>query len=279
VPAERAQAGHRALLASGFRPLPEKDEWIEKHLPSVWRNDGYEWDGYLYDPNYPRPVELHLRLWEYGWRGLAVRDLAGVWERSQERTVAGVPMQVLCAEDTLVHLAMHFAGHLVEGQARLNQLLDLARWAARAPQEGLDWENCLAYARAANVSRFVYASLHLAHVIFGAPLPPAPHWQRLAATAPAAFRRWLEAEGVAETLTADYRRPARGQDYRLTFLAAASVGERLGILRFAALPPLDHLAAKYRLRHRWLAPLYYPRHLAGRAWRYGAAFAGKHRIL
>jgi hypothetical protein len=273
VRTEDAQAGHVALRAAGFRPLPQKDEWIEKHLPSLWRNDGYVWDGYLYDPDYPRPVELHVRLWEEGWRGLAVRDLPGVWERAREQTVAGVPMQVMGDEDTLVHLAMHFAGHMVERQARLNQLLDLARFAASA--DGLDWERCVALAEAANVGRFVYASLILAHEIYGAPLPPERPLARLRDQTPAALRGWLRQEGVEDTLTADYRRPEKGQDYRLTFLAARSLGERLGIARFAALPPLGQLAAKYGLRHRWLAALYYPRHLASRLWQYGASAAHK----
>ncbi len=267
VPADRALAGHQALRAAGFRPLPAKDEWIEKHLPSLWRNDGYHWDGYLYDPDYPRPVELHVRLWELGWRGLAVRDLPDVWPRAATRTVAGQPMQVLADVDTLVHLSMHFAGHLVEREARLNQLLDLARFVAATP--ALDWPASLAQAEAAGVSRFVHASLWLAHEVFAAPLPPAEHWQALAWLTPPAFRQWLAADGVADALTTDYRARSKGQDYKLTFLAARSLAERLGIARFALLPPMGQLAAKYHLRHAWLGPLLYPRHLAERARDYG----------
>ena len=269
VPAERAMAGHQALRAAGFRPLPAKDEWIEKHLPSLWRNDGYHWDGYLYDPDYPRPVELHVRLWELGWRGLSVRDLPDVWARAAARVVAGQPMQVLSDEDTLVHLAMHFAGHMVEREARLNQLLDLARFVAQTP--ALDWPASLALAEAANVGRFVYASLWLAHDIFAAPLPPPESWGRLAQATPPALRDWLAAEGAADVLTSDYRRRSKGQDYRLTFMAARSPAERLGIARFALLPPMGQLAAKYHLRHAWLGPLLYPRHLAERARDYGRA--------
>jgi len=267
VPLDRALAGHQALRAAGFRPLPVKDEWIEKHLPSLWRNDGYHWDGYLYDPDYPRPVELHVRLWELGWRGLRVRDLPDVWPRAAARAVAGQPMRVLSDEDTLVHLAMHFAGHMVEREARLNQLLDLARFMAQAA--ALDWAASLALAEAAGVSRFVYASLWLAWQVFGAPLPPAANWQALARQTPPAFRQWLEMEGAADALTSDYRVRSKGQDYRLTFLAARSPAERLGIARFALLPPMGQLAAKYHLRHAWLGLLLYPRHLAERAVTYG----------
>jgi hypothetical protein len=99
-------------------------------------------------------------------------------------------------------------------------------------------------------------------------LPPAAAWQRLAETAPPRFRAWLAAHGPTDVLAADYRRRQHSQAYRLTFLAAASLRERLGIIRFAALPPVDQLAARYGLRHRWLGFLYYPRYLVDRIQRY-----------
>jgi hypothetical protein len=251
----------------GFRPLPGKDEWIEKHLPSLWRNDGYHWNGYLFDPLYPRPVELHLRLWEQGWRGLQVRQLPDPWADAQTQVIAGAPMQCLSAENTLIHLAMHFAGHLVEREPRLNQLLDLARFMQLSV--ALDWDYVLRGAVQARVSRFVYASLFLAHQVFGSPLPPAAVWRHLTAATPSAFRAWLAEQGVTDVLTADFRQRDKGKDYQLTFLAAHSNFERLGIVRFAALPPLGQLAVKYRLRHRWLGPLLYPRYVAERVSSYG----------
>jgi hypothetical protein len=266
VPAEQAEAGHRALRAAGFRPLPGKDEWIEKHLPPLWRNDGYHWDGYLFDPHYPRPVELHTRLWEQGWRGLQMEQLSNLWRRAQSATVAGVPMQLLSDEDTLVHLAVHFTGHLVEREARLNQLLDLARFMGQTTP---DWEQIWVQAAQANVIRFVYASLYLAQQIFGAPLPPENIWHRFLAATPPGFRAWLARHGADDVLTADYRRREKGKDYHLTFIAAASARERLGIVRFALLPPLGQLMAKYNLRHRWLGPLFYPCYVAERVSTYG----------
>lgn len=293
LPVDRAGSGHEALRAAGFRPLSGGDSWVEKHLPPLWRNDGYPWNGYLFDPNYPRPIELHLRLWDDDWRGLNVPGLPDLWANRQTRTVAGSPMQVLSDEHTLIHLAMHFAGHLIEREARLSQLLDLARFVAQAPT--LDWERASAYA---DLSRFVYASLFLAHEIFGSPLPPAGVWQRLAAETPAAFRAWLTEYGAKDVLTSDFRRRHKGKDYQfafasrlaaesdhgfnykgrdyqLTFLAARSLRERLGIMRFAALPPTGQLMAKYHIRRRWLAPLLYPRHIAERLGDYGRALIWK----
>ncbi|MBL8046520.1 MAG: nucleotidyltransferase family protein [Anaerolineales bacterium] len=266
VPAERAQTGHAALKAAGFRPLPGKDEWVEKHLPSLWKNDGYVWSGYLFDPLYPRPVELHVQLWENGWRGLAVRALPEPWHNAQTRLVASVPMQTLSPENMAVHLAMHFAGHLVEREARLNQLLDFARLLARVE---FDWDFVVRQAEAANVSRFVYASIFLAREIYAAPLPPPSIWQKLATRTPRPFQAWLAAHGVADVLLSDYQRRTKGKDYKLTFLAARSVREKLGILRFAALPPLGQLQAKYRVQHKWQAALFLPVHLWERGLSYG----------
>jgi hypothetical protein len=274
VPSDRAEIGHRALQAAGFRPLPSKDEWIEKHLPALWRNDGYQWDGYLFDPDYPRPVELHLTLWEQGWRGLQVRQLPVLWADTQTIAVDGVALETLSNEHTLIHLAMHFAGHLVERDARLNQLLDLARFMANY-SAGLDWDRILALTVAANVSRFIYASLFLAHEIFAAPLPATSTWQQLASATPPAFQTWLSEHGPSDVLTSDFRRSQKGKDYHLTFLAANSLSERLGILRFAVLPPTAQLVVKYNLRHRWLGPLYYPRYVAERASQYSRGLLGK----
>jgi hypothetical protein len=171
---------------------------------------------------------------------------------------------------------MHFAGHLVEQETRLSQLLDLARFMHHAPY--LDWERIWARADQTNVVRFVYGSLYLAHQIFGADLPPPNIWRRLAATTPRPFRTWLADKGVANVLTSDYRRRRRGQDYRLTFLAAESLQERLGIVRFALLPPVGHLVVKYRLPARWLGPLLYPRYIVERLGTYGRHWLGSHRL-
>ena len=83
--------------------------------------------------------------------------------------------------------------------------------------------------------------------------------------------------GVTDVLTSDYRQRAKGQDYKLTFLAAANVRERLGIARFALVPPLGQLRAKYDVRQPWLGPLLYPRHLAERLRDYGKAFVARSR--
>ena len=267
VPPDRATSGHQALRAAGFKPLLGKDEWVTKHLQPLWRNEGYEWDGYLFDPHYPRPVELHISLWEQEWRGLRVKALVDPWSDTRYYQVNGVPMLALSPENTLIHLAMHFAGHLIERKARLNQLLDLARY-SQHHVVSLQWSQILDRAKQAHISRFVCASLFLAAEIFGSPLPPPKVWQRLLDATPRKFKTWLASQGAIDVLSSDYRQAEKGKDYRLTFLAATSLWERLGIIRFATLPPLAQLQAKYQLKHPGLGVLYYPHHIWERAWRY-----------
>jgi hypothetical protein len=290
VPENCAQIGHEALRDAGFRLLPAKDHWIEKHLPSLWRNDDYKWDGYLFDPNYPRPVELHLQLWETHWRGLGVQPLPDPFARAQTKTIAGEPVQVLSDEDAVIHLAMHFAGHLIEREARLNQLLDLARFVyhssgtpsgvssiARNEVEGrdLDWDLILQHSNIANVTRFVYASLFLAHKLFRSPLPPKSIWKNFGLQTPPAFRDWLNEHGETDVLTSNYRQRHRGKSYRLTFLAARSVTERLGIIRFALVPSAAQLMAKYKIQSRVAIPFLYVRYFVERGVEYGRDLSRK----
>jgi hypothetical protein len=70
-------------------------------------------------------------------------------------------------------------------------------------------------------------------------------------------------------LTSDYRRIQKGKDYQLTFMAAGSTAERLGIIRFAAAPPVEQLMVKYHFRQRWLGAFYYPRYVMERLGAYG----------
>ncbi|MDH3674366.1 MAG: nucleotidyltransferase family protein [Anaerolineae bacterium] len=263
VRADQAELAYRTLRNVGFSPLPAKDEWVEKHLRPLWRNDNYQWNGYLYDPFYPRPVELHLCLWEQGWRGLRVANLVDPWRNVQTCRIGQSEVQLLSAENTMIHLAMHFTGHLVERDARLNQLLDLARW-LQHNGAGVEWSTVMQRAEQANIVRFLYAALYLARNIYGAPLPPAAVWQQLESGTPQAFKAWLADRGCVDVLTSDYRRPDKGKDYHLTFMAAHSAGERLGIVRFAMLPPPEQLMARYGFRRRWLGPVYNLRYLFDR---------------
>ncbi len=255
-----AQRGYNALCAAGFTPVPTKTgAFVNKHLPSVWRLNGFVRRGYLFDVAQPRPVEMHVALWDSPWRGLDVLPLPDVWARRQWITLGDVSVRVMSLEDTLVHLCVHLATHLVEREARVGQALDLARWlAARAEQ--IDWARVIASSDCARVTRFVYLALRATHTLTGAPLPLENILNALCARTPPRLRAWVEQHGAADLLALDFRETDLSRAYALTFAATASWREKARVLRFALLPPREALEQEYGARGVWL----YARHLRGR---------------
>jgi len=267
IPADRSREGLRALEAAGLEPLPRNREaWVEKHLPAYWRLRGrrvtYPLSD-LFDPNHPRSVELHLHVWETNFRGLRLRDPIGFWERSRLADVAGWPMRLPSLEDTLIHLCVHWACHWIEREARLSQLVDVDRFVRKFAGR-LDWNLILRVSRAAQVTRFVYAALETAHRVLGAPLPPEEFTAQSRAGCPPRLRHWMDRYAAEDALAMDSGRRDHGMAYVLTWLSAQSVGERVGMLRYALLPPREFIMGRYGLKRRWLAIPFYLPYIAGR---------------
>jgi hypothetical protein len=262
IPADQAQATLRALAAAGLEPLPRnRDAWVEKHLPAYWRLDGrvvtYPLAN-MFDPQHPRSVEAHVRVWEANFRGLRLGEPAGLWERSRIVDVAGQPMRILSLADTLVHLCVHWACHWIEREARLNQLVDLDRFVRKFGAR-VDWEQVLEIGRAARVARFVFAAIEVVRLTLGTPLPPPAPLDDLRAECPAGLRRWIERQAADDVRSMNPRRPDKSRAYRLTWLSAQSIAERAGIVRYALLPPREFIMGRYGLKRRWQAiPFYIP---------------------
>jgi hypothetical protein len=262
-----ARRGYDALLDTGFTPVPTKSgAVVNKHLPSVWRLNGFVRRGYLFDVAQPRPVEMHLTLWDTPWRGLDIRSIPDLWQRSQLIRVAEVSVRVLSLEDTFVHLCVHLATHLVEREARGGQAIDIARLLASRGAE-LNWERIIQASDRAHVTRFVYLALRAVNILTGALLPPQPILNALRARTPARLRAWVDQHGAHDLLALDYRNTDLSSAYRLTFAATQSWQEKARVLRFALFPSMDTLQAEYGGRSPWL----YARHLEGRGRVYLAA--------
>lgn len=258
--AGEAQRGLELLLAAGFAPVPMKGSaQVNKHLPSVWRMNGFVRRGYLFDPKQPRPVELHVRLWDQEWRGLDVRPLDNLWARSRVKELDGMPIRVMSPEDTLVHLCVHLATHLVEREARLGQAVDVSRFMQRYNQS-LDWDRIIRAGERARVARFLYLVLVTVNQLTAAPLPDPPVLAALRARTSLQLREWADRQGASDLLAMDYRQPQLDRAYALTFAATDTWREKLSVLRFALLPPLDQLEQEYGMRSRVL----YARHVGGR---------------
>lgn len=263
----QARRGYDRLVAAGFTLVPQKaGAVVGKHLPSVWRLNGFVRRGYLFDVMQPRPVEMHLTLWDTQWRGLDLLPLPDLWARSQQIQVGDATVQVLSREDTCVHLCVHLATHLVEREARVGQAIDIARFLRMHGTE-MDWADVIRASERAHVTRFVYLALRAVNTLTGAPLPPQEIMDALRAKTPAGLRTWVEQNGARDLLAMDYRNTDLSRAYALTFAAAESWREKVRVLRFALLPPMDTLQAEYGGRGPWL----YARHLEGRGRVYLAA--------
>jgi hypothetical protein len=266
---EQARRGLEALRADGYTPVPTKNgAAVTKHLPSVWKLNGFVRRSDLFDPALPRPVELHVTLWDAHWRGLDVLQPTDLWVHSRRANVDSTPVRILSPEHTLMHLCVHLSTHLIEREARLGQALDVGRLLVH-PNFRPDWERLLAAAAAANVSRLVYLALSLANSLAGAPLPPSNVMDRLRQNTPPRLAAWAERAAAADLLAMDYRRPDLHQAYALTFAAARTRREQARVLRFALLPSRSSLEQEYAARGPWV----YVRHIGGRGRVYLLALA------
>lgn len=242
---QEAERGYRALLDAGYMPVPTKPgAAVEKHLPSVWRANGFVRREYLFDVTLLRPVEMHLTLWDRNWRGLTLGVLPALWERSRVVDIDGMRVRTLSPEDTCVHLCVHLATHLVEREARLGQASDVARLLLSRAST-LDWQYIVQAGDDARVIRLVYLALRVVGALTGAPLPPASILETLAARTPPALRQWAEQQSGNDLLAMDYRRVDLARAYSLTFAAADSWRESASVVRFALLPSRDALRQEY----------------------------------
>ncbi len=198
--------------------------------------------------------------------------LDNLWTRSRTIEFDEIPVRVLSPEDTLIHLCVHLATHVVERQARLVQGLDVARF-VRGSVDSLDWEYIIQAAKAARVARFVYLALSAVHRLCDAPLPAEPVMQKLGTLTPARLRAYAEEDSADDLMRMDFRRVDLGRAYRLTFGAAESTAEKIGVLRFALFPPLDASSARHHAEPSAFAPILYARHIADRTRAYLGSLA------
>jgi hypothetical protein len=143
---------------------------ITKHL-STYRRQGSAGatpNPYL-SADGDRTVEPHNSL-EESWFGLKVDITPGVWERSVPISLHGQPALRLCADDMLVHLAVHAAFHVIMRTTVFVQLYDIRRvvesWATE-----LDWSRVLEQVRLVKAEPFVFAALSWAKSLYQAPVP------------------------------------------------------------------------------------------------------------
>ncbi|MHB1270918.1 MAG: nucleotidyltransferase domain-containing protein [Thermoleophilia bacterium] len=94
--------------------------------------------------------------------GIGMRDVTGVWNRSQESVIEGIRVRVPGPEDQLLHMVVHANRH---GCARLKWLVDIVETLQNS--DSLDWDLFLEIARKEKVAPCVYSTLIHIERLFG----------------------------------------------------------------------------------------------------------------
>lgn len=161
VPRERLAETEQIFVDHGYGPLPRPD--LDEFC--LWSNHLAK----LTKPGAP-VFEVHWHI-ERPTSSFRI-DLDGLWARSREVTLEGVPVRLLAVEDLLLHLVLHGSYHHRFDRSALKGLVDIDAVVVRHRNE-IDW-NALAQ-RAADwgAAGFLYTTLQLTADILATPIPSA----------------------------------------------------------------------------------------------------------
>lgn len=171
-------------------------------------------------------------------------DLGSLWQRAQPANLAGVDTQVLCPEDLLLHLALHFNNH--NFRLKLRHLYDLVA-ALGHYQAQLDWDSLKTRSRQWGAGRSLFLALYLAKDLLNAPLPSG----LLDELQPPGFTAHM-AEQARQRLT----HPAVDELHPdlVQLWGGQPVPQKLKLAWRALFPPLDYMREKYRIAIGQAAP-------------------------
>jgi len=192
-------------------------------------------------------VELHWTLSQPG--GATIPEPAGIWQRSQPAVLAGQPALVLCPEDLLLHLALHFQSH--NFRLSLRHLYDFVALFQRCGPQ-LDWEAVVTRSRQWRAEKCTFLSLYLAGDLLHLPLPP----HLLDTLQPAGFTPQLADLARARLLDPP---PSALHSDLAGMLDHKPLPRKLRAAANAAFPPKDYVRSRYNLPPG--SPRVYPMYL------------------
>ena len=149
-----------------------------------------------------RHVDPHGSL-EESWFGLRVDVTPGVWQRSRPVRLVDQPARAMADEDMLLHLSVHLVFHLLMSKPSLVQLYDIALVSQTLP---VDWQVLIRRASGCGATSFLYAALHLAASVYGAPIP-GETLESLHGACPSSQARRIQRMGLADVVQQTQRPP------------------------------------------------------------------------
>jgi len=161
VPREHLAETERIFVDHGYGPLPRPD--LDEFC--LWSNHLAK----LTKPGAP-VFEVHWHI-ERPTSSFQI-DLDGLWARSREATLEGVPVRLLAVEDLLLHLVLHGSYHHRFDRSALKGLADIDAVVVRYRDE-IDWNALAQRAAEWGAAGFLYTTLQLTVDILGTPIPAA----------------------------------------------------------------------------------------------------------
>ncbi len=212
-----------------------------------WRPKPYHWGPeQVFDPEAPCFVELHTRPWEPHWHGFGLDCQLDLWPGARYQAIESVNLRIPCQEKLLIHLAVHYACNVVEGNARLMHLLDIILL-LRSRGGQLDWDQILDGIHRSHVAAFCCVAFDLAARIGSTPIPKT-FMSSLRRSTPAGIQQWLRSRGVEDAAAMSVRRLDRSLIYFLHWHMAGGWRERSRVLLHSIRTPWQEGTGRGRWR-------------------------------
>ena len=218
---EDLKRANDAFLGLGFEALDSHSGLSVDHLPTLIKSSGWQWKGNFYDPEIPRAIELHFRLWDAEFEGISISSLEGVWQDSIVREISGIRIPVLSRQDALTYAVLHAFRHLLRNDLRLSHLYELAFFLNRSVTDVSFWNTFGEKLKQCSNSLKVAATMfQLARNCFEPEVSPFVH-ELLARHLTPASQLWIQKYGRKEALSS-YRQSKSGLFLQMNFVSSRS---------------------------------------------------------
>ena len=237
---EDLECANEVFLGLGFEPVDSHSGRNVDHLPTLVKCSGWRWKGNFYDPEIPRAIELHFRLWDAEFEGISIHSLEEVWQNSIVREISGIRIPVLSRQDALTYAVMHAFRHLLRNDLRLSHLYELAFFLNRSVHDTAFWNVFGEKLRHCPTSLKVTATMfQLARHCFEPEVSPLV-LEFVARYLPPAGQLWIKKFGRKEALSS-YRQSKSGLFLQINFTST----RREGWLKIWKKLLPQHLPPKY----------------------------------
>ena len=253
LPRDQLAACHRALVALGFRTDADEDTTAQAYETA------------FVSTRAPLMIEVHSSL--FPPEDSAYGDLAALFEtvfdRAEERTIAGHTLRTLSHTDHLLFLICHAFKHFLHSGFGLRQVCDIALYANRFGSE-IDWAAVQQACRSVRAERFAAGLFRIAeeHLTFDPARSCFPAAWRSVEVRTEPLLEDLLGSGVYGSASMSRRHSSR---ITLSAVTAARRGatERAGVLK-ALFPPVEALQRRYPYLEKrpWLLPVAWAQRIA-----------------